>query len=80
MAECRLQGQNYLESHDAWILRLETVAGGNLYGDYRNIYICCGDIATVVDVLFLVFFSSAAATKIWRTWVLNYHFLRPIAP
>lgn len=42
----------------------------------------------VFDVLFLLFlggvvcffFFSDAATKIWRTWVLNFHFLRPTAP
>lgn len=63
MAECRLKGQNYLESHNAWILRLETLAGRNIYGDYSNIYICCGGTATVVDVLFLIFFFLRCCYK-----------------
>lgn len=61
--ECRLKGQNFLESRSARIWRLETVAGRNVYGHWINIYVCCGDIATVVDVLFLVFFSLRCCYK-----------------
>lgn len=72
MTECRLKGQNYLDSHDAWILRLEIVAGRNIWELQKWLLRSC----LISDICI----SSDAATKVWRTWVLNYPFLRPIAP
>lgn len=34
MSECKLKGQNYMESHEAWILRWETVTGNDIRKPY----------------------------------------------
>lgn len=51
MSECKLKGQNYLESHGAWILRWETVTGRETSKSCMwttEIVMCCGVIDIVV--------------------------------
>lgn len=45
MSECKLKGQNYLESHGAWILRWETSKSCMWT---TEIVMCCGVIDIVV--------------------------------
>lgn len=36
MSECKLKGQNYLEYHEAWILRWETLRGSGMRKPYMR--------------------------------------------
>lgn len=62
MSECKLKGQNYLESHEAWILRWETVTGSEIRKPYMwttEIHVLWSNKYSgwwVISVVFFFFF------------------------